>query len=445
MNQQQSLNRDSSSKRGLTDNNNYIKNILHHYQIPSVGSPVTEVLDRVSDSKMYIQSETEDSEDNHNPRRKEEDYEDGVYDDSGHEDEEDDLGVSEEIILPEEEDESEENEEEGAMGEETDEEDRIFKRQLSYPPMPDYIPPGLWPLSVGKPPPESDNYTANSSKDDMEKNPPTSQATGRRPSHPHDRLGVLTPMEEVTEPPSSAGTEASFAAHRYRAKRGAHPYNATGQDGSPNAGDSDNNDKIERQKEAAGANQKSILKSKSPTDSPERRVKFIGAGSLTPSERTVSPTESLESSTSEYSSLVESGRKTEVQMSESQAIPEETEVEDEDDVEEDEDEEGEGDEQEQIVHETSSGNGESKGKVEERDDVIERLEKVATWQMGNVDLSAGNLEPDENQQMSSMDTEFASILDDIIAELHSWDRLAGTGAGITEVSHAFDNLIYVIL
>ncbi|OXA51554.1 hypothetical protein Fcan01_13191 [Folsomia candida] len=295
--------------------------------------------------------------------------------DSGNEDDED-LDASEEIFLPQEEDDDPDFE--SRPSPDIDDEEILY-RQMAYPPLPEYNPPIV-------------DYQSDESGKAHNSSKYVSKKKDTR-FHARERLGVLTPMEEVTEPPSSAGTEAS-GVHRSRNRHKNTRSRLVRKNKTGQTKDDPSNHPSDDQ-------QKSILKSKSPLGSPDRRVKFVGAGSVTQSE--------TESQSSEYS---KNNSDHSTRANESSTIQEE-----------DDDESHEsGDPDVEDEAESISADGPINASP-----TMEQVEKVETWQLGS---DNDNQEP----PMSNIDAEFASILDDIIAELHSWDRLAGTGASISEVN-----------
>lgn len=330
----------------------------------------------------------------------------GHEDDSGNEDDED-LERSEEIVLPEGEEDDEDPEFDLAPSPLQEDDEDILYRQLAYPPLPEYIPPYQ----------SFENLRSSNPKKSVSK-----KKESRR--HARERLGVLTPMEEVTEP-SSAGTEASGLHPRSRDRKKTDRLKKQRQGDKKPVVTSPSRvqNSVSGQQHDSDDLQKSILKSKSPLSSPDRRVKFVGAGSATQSERSVSPTESQ---TSEYSSIAGLPRKEKNAtgnngMGHDDVIQE---VEDENDVGNSNGEDGIGGGQPEIGVVSESLKEDDKNTSS--DPLIDQLNKVETWQLGSDNDS-------QDATMANIDAEFPSILDDIIAELHSWDRLAGTGASVTEV------------
>ncbi|CAL8112800.1 unnamed protein product [Orchesella dallaii] len=311
------------------------------------------------------------------------DEDDEDEDDSGNEDDEDFL--SEELNLPETDDdlESDAVPDYPVIMDDSDE-DRIFKRQLAYPPVPQYNPP-----QPQRQPPQ----------------PPRGRL------NPRDKLGVLTPMEEVTEPPSSAATSLD-GDHRSLSRRGAGSRNAM-HHLSPAAFTSN----------MSAMEQKSILKSRENLqDSQSRRVTFEGGNSSNQSVRSASPADSL---TSEYSSMNDSARrpqnnsvnetaKTEIQH---RTIVEVDETEDAGTDNRSDDNNNNNNKAQEVKAKANSGKpARDLGMISD----MEQGEKVIHWQMENAKSENGN------ETTSTIDTEFPSIVNGIIAELHNLDELLGS-------------------
>lgn len=332
----------------------------------------------------------------------EEDEEEG--EDSGNEEDEDFL--SEDLNLPEtEEDLESDSATDYPVIADDSEEDRIFKRQLAYPPIPMYHPPRVdrQPLSHLR----------------------------EKSRNPRDKIGVLTPMEEVTEPPSSAATSIDGERRRRAGSRcTVLPTNLLSNSFiPPSTGQSD---------------QKSILKSKENLmEGINRHVTFEGSSSN--HSRSESPSESVGSHTSEYSSMAESGRqllnetvKSEIQNS---TILEEA-------------EETESPKTHEAIKENTEMPGSRKNSVNmdslnvsnpngskadgSAGDLgvmsdIDQGEKVIQWQMENA-------KSENTETVSNLDNEFPSIVNGIIAELHNLDELIGSFMeynGVMEVTFSY--------
>lgn len=341
-----------------------------------------------------------------------EEEEDEDEDDSGNEEEEDFL--SEDLNLPETEDDFEsDSANDYPVILDDSEEDRIFKRQLSYPPIPMYHPPRPGRQQV--------------------------QSTRSRSHNPRDKIGMLTPMEEVTEPPSSAAT--SIDGERRSRSRGIRACSRNTNISSHNHLPSSN---IICSPSLSAAEQKSILKSKENLqEGQSRRVTFEGPNSCNYSMRSGSPTESQASNTSEYSSMADSGRqtilndiaKTEIQGSTIVEEAEETEGANlkgsPEKIGESQNKENESTsntlpiDKNNSKHKDSPGEGKSTTKTNgnsgdlELISDIEQGEKVIQWQMENA-------KSESSDTTSTIDSEFASIVNGIIAELHNLDELIGS-------------------
>lgn len=362
------------------------------------------------------------------------DEDDDEEDDSGNEDDEDFL--SEDLNLPDTEDDGLETDsapDYPVIMDDSDE-DRIFKRQLSYPPIPMYHPPRTERQQGGK-------------------------------FNPRDKIGVLTPMEEVTEPPSSAATSIDGDRRSRSRNRRATSRNkiieANQNRLSPPA------NFFPKQPSPSSSEQKSILKSKENLqEGLARHVTFEGAKSISsvqsksPPRRIISPAESVASYTSEYSSMADSGRlahnlrldaaKNEIQDSTIVEEAEETADCGTDNL--SEEERGNNNlatnkENGQVPntrhqHSPTSTKKPANGKPVKQNSVdldlisdMEQGEKVIHWQMENARSEKGNGE----NPAPTLDSEFPSIVNGIIAELHNLDELIGssTFGGVMEVTLKF--------
>lgn len=372
------------------------------------------------------------SKDEETTPEEEDEEEDEDEEDSGNEEDEDFL--SEELNLPETEDdlESDSATDYPVIMDDSDE-DRIFKRQLSYPPIPMYHPP----------PPERKH----------------SQSSRGRMHNPRDKIGVLTPMEEVTEPPSSAATSIDGdRRNRSRARR-AGSIN-TQRQLSPN-------NVVFRPPSTSLMEQRSILKSKENLqEGYNRRVTFEGGQNSDQSGRSGSPTESQGSNTTEYSSMADfGGRQTVVNNSckseiQSSIIKEEAEeTEEANNAQHTNKTQNNTSNQKESESKTpnvlpttlngkpksetenkkkSSENGGNSGDLGLISD-IEQGEKVIQWQMENVKSENGE------ETSSALDSEFPSIVNGIIAELHNLDELIGSFMEYSGVMEVNSNLVFLKL